>query len=89
MASREIAASSYDFAGNASFQNARISGEWLAILAACTCLLVATLLLKTGIVVRENAAFVMIFGLLGGLGLILLFGEPSHADQKWRTAAAR
>jgi hypothetical protein len=70
MASREITAKQFDFAENAHFPNAAISGEWLAIIGAFTCLLVATLLLRTGIVVRENAAFAGIFGLLAGLGAV-------------------
>jgi hypothetical protein len=70
MASREITAENFGFAGKAHFQKAAISGEWLAVLGAFTCLLVATLLLRTGIVVQKNAAFATVFGLLGGLGLV-------------------
>jgi hypothetical protein len=70
MASREFTGNKFDFAEKAHFPAAAISGEWLAVLGAFTCLLVATLLLRTGIVVRENAAFAAVFGLLASLGMV-------------------
>lgn len=71
MASREITAKgSFGFAGSAHFQTAVVSGEWLTAMGAFTCLLVLTLMLRTGIVVRENAAFAIVSGVMAGFGLL-------------------
>lgn len=70
MASREIMAKDFPLTARLHIHSAVIPGEWLAAMGAFTCLLVVTLLLRTGMVVRENAAFAAVFGLLGCLGLV-------------------